>query len=204
MILAYFFFAALTSFFGSMQPGPVNLSVLHVCLQHQYKKALQIAVGGSVPELIYSFLALFFAHKLERYTIQLQAFASLVAGLFVVIGLIIFFIKPKQKVSEAKEVKSGFMTGFLVSIINPQLILFWIGIIAAMNLQHYDLVNAGFFSQAAFAIGTGVGAFFLHYLLIVLVKKYSASQTVHLIKSYGNKVIGAMLIFMGLVQFLIP
>lgn len=204
MILAYFLFATFTSFFGSMQPGPVNLSVLHVCLNKQYKKALDIAIGGSVPELIYSFLALVFAHQLDAYTAQLQAFASIVAGLFIVIGAIIYFIKPKQKVLEAKESKSGFATGFLVSIVNPQLILFWIGIIAAMNLQHVDLVNAGLGSQAAFALGTGVGAFLLHYLLIVLVKKYSASRTVYLIKSYGNKMIGLMLILMGLVQFLIP
>jgi threonine/homoserine/homoserine lactone efflux protein len=204
MIFAYFLFAVLTSFFGSMQPGPVNLSVLHVCLKKHYRKALLIAIGGSVPELIYSFLALFFAHKLEHYTLQLQAFSSLVAAIFVLVGIVIYFTKPKQNVAEAKEGKSGFFTGFLVSILNPQLILFWIGIIAALNLQHFDLLNAGFISQAAFALGTGVGAFLLHYLLILLVKKYSASKTVYLIKSYGNRMIGAMLILMGLLQFLIP
>ncbi|MBP7512040.1 MAG: LysE family transporter [Bacteroidia bacterium] len=204
MILAYFLFALATSFFGSMQPGPVNLSVLHSCLNKQYKKALNIAIGGSVPELIYSFLALVFAHKLNAYTVQLQAFASVVAILFIVVGGVIYFMKPKQRVSDAKESKSGFATGFLISIVNPQLILFWIGIIAAMNLQHFDLVNSGFYSQAAFSIGTGVGAFMLHYLLIVLVKKYSASRTVYLIKSYGNKMIGLMLILMGLVQLFIP
>jgi threonine/homoserine/homoserine lactone efflux protein len=204
MILAYFLFALSTSFFGSMQPGPVNLSVLHSCLNKQYKKALNIAIGGSVPELIYSFLALVFAHKLNAYTVQLQAFASVVAILFIVVGGVIYFMKPKQRVSDAKESKSGFATGFLISIVNPQLILFWIGIIAAMNLQHFDLVNSGFYSQAAFSIGTGVGAFMLHYLLIVLVKKYSASRTVYLIKSYGNKMIGLMLILMGLVQLFIP
>ncbi len=204
MILAYFLFALATSFFGSMQPGPVNLSVLHSCLNKQYKKALNIAIGGSVPELIYSFLALVFAHKLNAYTVQLQAFASVVAILFIVVGGVIYFMKPKQRVLDAKESKSGFATGFLISIVNPQLILFWIGIIAAMNLQHFDLVNSGFYSQAAFSIGTGVGAFMLHYLLIVLVKKYSASRTVYLIKSYGNKMIGLMLILMGLVQLFIP
>lgn len=204
MILAYFLFAFATSFFGSMQPGPVNLSVLHSCLNKQYEKAFNVAIGGSVPELIYSFLALVFAHKLDAYTVQLQAFASVVAILFIVVGGVIYFMKPKQRVSDAKESKSGFATGFLISIVNPQLILFWIGIIAAMNLQHFDLVNSGLYSQAAFSIGTGVGAFMLHYLLIVLVKKYSASRTVYLIKSYGNKMIGLMLILMGLVQLFIP
>ncbi|OYU94485.1 MAG: hypothetical protein CFE21_15880 [Bacteroidetes bacterium B1(2017)] len=201
MPIIYFLIAALISFFGSMQPGPVNLTLLHSCVHGHYKRGLYIAIGGSIPELIYSFIALLFAEALAPYTQLLQTVSGYVALAFVVIGIAFFFIKSKANVEEVKERKSGFGSGFLVSIVNPQLILFWLGIIAAMNLQHVDLLHAGILSMFLFAIGTSVGAFLQHYFLIFMVQTYSGSNTVKLIKQYGNKLTGAMLILLGLAQW---
>ncbi|MDZ4667714.1 MAG: LysE family transporter [bacterium] len=201
MFAFYFLFATSVSFFGSMQPGPVNLTVLSACVQSNFKKAFYIAIGGSIPEVFYSFCAILFAYKIETYTAPLQKLSSYVALVFMLIGVILFFIQSSANTSPKKESKYGLVTGFLVSIINPQLILFWIAIIAALQVKQFSLVKAGFISQMSFALGTGVGAFLLHYALIYFVRTYSTSNAIQMLRQYGNKMMGAMLFVLGLVQY---
>ena len=52
-----FSIAAVISFIGSLQPGPVNLQVLYSGFAGSRKQALLCAAGGIVPEFVYCVLA---------------------------------------------------------------------------------------------------------------------------------------------------
>ena len=61
-----FSFVTLISFAGSIQLGAVNLAVVQTTLNRNFSAGILVAVGGSIPEFIYSFLALkglFFVQK---------------------------------------------------------------------------------------------------------------------------------------------
>jgi threonine/homoserine/homoserine lactone efflux protein len=42
---------------GSLQPGPLNMSVVQLSLHDNPKGALKMNVGGCIPEFVYSLLA---------------------------------------------------------------------------------------------------------------------------------------------------
>ena len=52
-----FAIAFVASLLGSLQAGPVNLAVLHTTLRQGQRAGLRVAVGGSLPELLYAGLA---------------------------------------------------------------------------------------------------------------------------------------------------
>ena len=53
-----FSLVALISFAASIHIGAVNLAVVQATLNRNLSAGILVAVGGSIPEFIYSFLAL--------------------------------------------------------------------------------------------------------------------------------------------------
>jgi hypothetical protein len=52
-----FLCTTIISFMGSLQPGPLNMSVVQLSLHDNPKGALKMNVGGCIPEFVYSLLA---------------------------------------------------------------------------------------------------------------------------------------------------
>ena len=55
------------SFVGSLQLGPVNITVIHTVLKRRLKAGLLVALGGCVPELIYAAAAVWAGMWLEKH-----------------------------------------------------------------------------------------------------------------------------------------
>ena len=56
-MLTVFLVVSVISFVGSIHPGTVNLAVVQTTLGHSRRAGLYLALGGSLPELVYSLLA---------------------------------------------------------------------------------------------------------------------------------------------------
>lgn len=200
--LLLFTLALIISFVGSMQPGPVNLSVMYATLHRRNKRALFIAIGGSLPELIFSGIALIASVQLQAYFLHLRYFKIFLACLFILAGfwLIINVPKGKSKVNESSQ--NAFLFGFLLASINPQLIFFWTAIILSLESYGIVLLSASFWEKISFIIGSGVGAFALHFLIMHWLKRNQFSKGVLFFKKHANQVIGILLILLGLIMFL--
>lgn len=198
------------SFLGSVQLGPVNITVIRYAVSHQFKTALYIGLGGALPELIYSAISIKGADFLAQFPNMLTYLFWISIPLFFVIGLYFIFnakLRIKQKDLEAepsiiksKEIIKSITLGFSIGIINPMLLPFWI---IVLNTYHvYGLMmNSSSLEILAFIIGTGLGAFLLQYALVYLIKKYKQRFEQFILK-YSNPITGWMFILLALIQLI--
>jgi threonine/homoserine/homoserine lactone efflux protein len=198
--MEYFFaftLAFIISLFGSVQPGPVNLAVLTSSIQRKYKNAFFIALGGSWPEFMFSFIAF----KLAAFVVVLPIFITYfkIAIIIVLIILAVYLWFSKANISVSVSNKNGFVLGSLLAILNPQLILFWLAAIAyiqtnqILNLFHNNYV------LLFFCLGAMVGALVFHILLIYLSKRWFGNMATVFLK-YADKIVASIFAFLAIFQ----
>lgn len=130
MILAYSFIGLALAGIGGAAPGASNIAVLTTTTKHSLQKGMRVAIGAGIGELVLALLALcyssFFIHFFEMNLWTQIVFTSV----FFIIGAIFYSLKNlrflttlpiKNSISN-----SSLLKGFLLSLINPPVLLFWI------------------------------------------------------------------------------
>lgn len=201
--LSILFITAAISFAGSVQLGPVNLAVMKTVLEGRPRAALWIGAGVCVPEFIYAFFALYAsAWLLERQTL-LHILEWGVVPLLVGMGLfnILKKKKPIHEDEKAAEKAADFGRGFLISLLNPQLLPFWLMIMVMQN--GWDAFHiTGMTDRIAFVIGTGLGEFILICLVVWLTGKMKNFLLEKLKKWNLNRIFGWLFILLAAFQSL--
>jgi len=198
MLALIFLLFAVISFIGSLQPGPVNLGVVYYTLHQQKRKAVLLAIGGSLPEILYVVLAV----KLVSFTSVKQDYIRIISILasFVLIGLgaYLWFYKASKKGSHDKPPKGSFWSGMALGLLNPQLLVFWAGIIWYLQntFEGINLMETKYL--IASAVGAGIGAFLLHVFYIGLIQKYQQFILLRWLRTHPEKSIGLILFLLGL------
>ncbi|TAE80793.1 MAG: hypothetical protein EAY81_10195, partial [Bacteroidetes bacterium] len=200
-VFLYLSLASVISFAGSIQPGPVNMAVVFTALNNQFKRARYVALGGSVPELLASYVAMRFSLVIMDYENVIDQFSFGFSFVFIALGVVLIISKNANKLKQQNGSKSGFVLGFLLGLLNPQLILFWFGAITWLGIKGFQFHNHVL--QYTFIVGTGVGAFLLHILLLYLIQLNHNSIWVKRLNLYGNKIIGVIFILLGIVNFIL-
>lgn len=192
------FLAAFTiSFLGSVQPGPVNLAVLTSSMQHKYQNAFLIALGGSWPEFMFSFIAFKLAGFVVVLPVFVTCFKVVIIAVFVILAIYLWF--SNANISANVSNKNGFLLGSLLAILNPQLILFWLAAIAYLQTnQVLNLFHSNYI-LLLFCLGAMFGALALHVLLIVLSKKWFNNKATIFLK-YADKIVAIIFVFLAIFQ----
>lgn len=191
----------LISFIGSVQFGPVNLAVIRGYLVQGRSASVLIAIGGVLPEFIYSWLAISSINKnLIGYFKFLNWF---VAILFFIIGIYYFFKKqqPLNLLGNDAVKKLNLMNGFFLALLNVQLFPFWASMV--IFLQEGKFLNqVNFTVKLAFSLGATIGAFTL-LLLIIEVANHRRDFLVNKLERMNlNKIYGTLFFILAVVQFL--
>lgn len=181
------------SFLGALPLGIVNLSVIDVTANENFRAGLNLSFGASVIEVIHFLLAFWLGAlviELLEGNIYVQVF---VVVLFLSLGLVYFF-KPKKDKAKCPIVQlSNFLKGIVLSAINPQAIPFWVFVIAGLNASGWVMLNemAGLQWMLIFLFGVWVGKI----LALVLFGKLSLLIVSRLssISGWMNKIIGGVL-----------
>lgn len=185
------------SFVGSVQPGPVNLAVLTSSMQHKYKNAFLIALGGSWPEFMFSFIAFKLAAFIVFLPVSVTYFKVVIIAVFVILAIYLWF--SKANISANVSNKNGFLLGSLLAVLNPQLILFWLASIAYLQTnQVLNLFHSNYI-LFLFCLGAMFGALALHILLIYLSKKWFSNKATIFLK-YADKIVASIFVFLAIFQ----
>lgn len=192
-----FLASTVLSFAGSLQLGPVNSQVLRRAIAGKTRFARLTALGGALPEILYATLAAVLANQLNEYEALQDWFRWIFILFFTGIGLFLLLKKPKVEAPllKGKSPRNHpFVQGFLLGILNPQLIFFWSGI-----LVYLDSGSLNFFQIGAFALGAFTGAY---VLLIGLSRlgKTLANKKFFQEQNRVDKLIGAILLGIGLFE----
>lgn len=200
--MQYFFAFILSfiiSFVGSLQPGPVNLAVIAASFQKQYRNAIFIAIGGSLPEFLFCFIAFKATNLIVKWQQFFYYFQIIMAALLLIVGLYLWFNKANITLKTTQQ--NGFLLGTILAVLNPQLILFWTTLITYIHVNSLFELNLfeTNFILFYFCAGATFGAFSLHYLLISLSKIF-VNIPVKLFFYYTDKSIALIFVFLAIMQ----
>ena len=186
------------SFAGSVQPGPVNLAVVEATLTSSLKRGVWVALGGTLPEIIYASLAVKSHVFLSQHQSLFKILEIAAIPFFLVAGLISFYTSAGQarEAPENTGEKQVFL-GFISGILNPQLLPFWLVVLAFFH-SIFRMETPG--AQISFVAGAAAGAFLLLLLSAWLARHYSTSLHKCFTRYPVNKAMGLVLILMSLLQ----
>lgn len=197
----YFLLGFVGSFVGTLPLGPINLSVVKITIRDGLKAALQIILAAVLVELLYSFISLhctdFIVSQLtdHAYIGYMISVAFIAAGLFL---LIKSFPTNKSKVGDLKK-NSFFIQGLSIALFNPQAIPFWVFVIGWYKMEHWiPMQRLGWTAMLVFVIGAALGKLLSLYLFSYL--SHRLESKLQRISKYMNKIIGLVLLVIGLSQ----
>ena len=164
------------------------------------KAAFKMAYGASIPQLIYTYLALFgfdYFHNNLIFERQLQAVAAIVF-----IGLSLYFFWPKKEKKPLNESAKAttnhlsFTRGLILSFLNVLVIPFWI--FMAVFLGTYGIAVVTQNDILIFSIGSALGA-------LVAFGGYAKMsefiiRRIGKLVNYTNRVAGIIFLILGVYQ----
>jgi len=195
-----FLITAVVSFLGSVQLGSVNLAVIQTTLNKNFSAGLMVAIGGCLPEIIYATLALEGLAFIQQNQSWLDILNILMIPIFGTIGIIYFLQKspdPSLPKASTSNHKTNFLKGFLLALINPELLPFWFFI--SVYLNKYIAIDS-VAAKIAFVSGAVAGAFGILYLF-ALISSRKQQKIQQLLRNYPiNKIIGIIFMVLALFQ----
>jgi threonine/homoserine/homoserine lactone efflux protein len=197
-MIVSFLLATVISFAGSIQAGPVNLNVAFLSLKGEKRGALLMALGGSLPEMLYSAIAIFFSSIFLQNVRFVKGFELISIPVLLVLGILQLIKKPAKKASEPVKGRKQFLKGLVLGMANPMLIIFWVTVLVfvqEMNLVHLN----GWSDKFGFSLGTSAGAFLL-MLLIAALLNGNRIRVPEKLMYYSDKILGSILLLLALYQ----
>ena len=198
--LLAFLFATVVSLYGSMMAGMVNVNVIYAALHDSKQHAKWMALGGVLPELFYSAVALFGVEMVKTNTRLFEILKFAVVPVLVLLGIYFLFKKEGNGgITEHKSQHGSFFKGIILAMLNPQLITFWFGwILIAHNFidfNQYVLISP----RISFVLGTAVGAYIMLRIFIYLTVR-NRDLILKSMKIRINAAVGVILIALGFIQ----
>ncbi len=167
------------SFIVAIPVGPVNLAVVQNSIKYGMVSGIKIAFGSATVEFFYCFVALwgvktFLANPNIMFFLQIISIPVLI-----IMGI---FNLLRKKETEEKDHESNkpsrgdFFLGASLTVVNPILLPFWMGVAAYLKTLHIFGENFHFLHNSstnwAFIIGVALGSF----LFLTLVSFISSKR----------------------------
>lgn len=198
MVFQVFFIGAVASFLGSIPPGTLNILVLQLGLENKLKAALRFALAVALIEYPYAWIAVEFEAWITSSPAIQEHFKLLAAVVMIILGLLGIWTAKKPTMATLKMQQSGFVRGLILSVLNPQAIPWWIGVIAYLKSEGWIVLDTTM-RLHSFLFGTAIGVLALLVILAIMAERVS-----HMIKH--NRLLamapGVVLLFLGLFTLL--
>lgn len=202
MILIYFLVGIIAAVLSALPLGASNIAVINTTLKQNAKQAFKIAITAGIAEVVLSYYALhcnMFVKDFFDDNIWVQI---LIVILLFIAGGFLFFKKQKEKTPKKKKLsQSKYATGFLLGILNPPVLIYWVIAFGIINNNDIMLsLRSSFTVLFLFFFGVYLGKLITLYFysrISVAIKNKSENITLII-----NKVTGVLLIIIGFVQAL--
>ncbi len=200
MIFIYLFIGIFTAILSALPLGASNIAVINITLKENAKQAFKIAITAGAAEVLLSYYALDCNEVIRRFfndNVWVQT--TIVILLFAAGGYLFFKKQTQKKPKKLKLTQSKYATGFLLGIINPPVLIYWVIAFGVLNNNDFMLSLQSSFS-VLFLFFTGV---YLGKLLTLYgYSKISAhiKNRINNISHLVNRVTGVLLMFIGLIQ----
>jgi threonine/homoserine/homoserine lactone efflux protein len=159
-------------YFGSMPvAGPISLLVLHLGLEGDVRHGFYVAMGGALAEGLYALLAFWgLSTAMDRFPVILPVSRLVGAAILLGLGLVLLLRKPRERDPAGprrKGTKRSFIAGFLITAVNPTLLVTWTAAVAALHGTGLLRMSQGQAVPFALAVSLGIVAWFATLLAVV-------------------------------------
>ena len=148
------------SFFGSMAPGTLNLTTIHVSVFNSISAALWFVFGAVIIEMFYAAFAVTILHRVQipnrwKNTVQWIFVACLISyG-----GYILWtetFKTPSYNIERTSFTGSAFVFGISMSFVTPSQVPFWM--FWGTLLKQRNILDHSISSLIIYTLSAGIGA----------------------------------------------
>jgi threonine/homoserine/homoserine lactone efflux protein len=187
-------------YIGSMPvAGPISVLVLHLSLAHASRRAFFVAVGGALAESLYALLAFWgLSTVLASRPVVLPASRLVGSVLLLAIGLVMLLTRPKGATPSTQPPRRGakrsLALGFLVTAVNPTLIVTWTAAVAALHATGLVAMRRDQALPFAAAVCAGIIAWFATLLWMVI--RWRDRMSVQTLGRF-RRAMGAVLVALG-------
>jgi threonine/homoserine/homoserine lactone efflux protein len=202
-IALVFFLTTLICFAASLQPSPVSIGIMKAASKKMWSYTWYKTFGGVIAEAFYAALAILIAELIYRQVggwSLMEYFGPLIMigfGVYLIYAANKKFIRGRRHFTDRSH---PFISGFVLGFMNPQIFLFYSGLLLAFyqfGIKPEHAVHRMF----AFVSGAMLGLFLMLSLIIYLVKRRGGISH----QFTGRRIMifsGVLIIIVGLYQFI--
>ena len=136
------------------------------------KIAWRFSLAAALIEYPYAWLAVELSSVIQTSPVITTYFELIGAVVMITLGILNLYASQKPTSAVSKFQQSGFRRGILLSIINPLVLPFWVGITAYLQSQHWVELSSAT-NLHAYLFGVSMGALTLLISVAYLAKKVS-------------------------------
>ena len=200
MLILYFVIGILASIIGALPLGASNIAVINTTLKQNARQAFKIALAAGIAEVILSYYALHCNMIVRNFFDNNMWIQAVIAFILLVIGGYLFFRnKSETPLKKNKLAKSKYTTGFLLGILNPPVLIYWIIAFGVINNNDIMLsLKSSFAVLFLFFFGVYSGKLLTLYLysrFSLIIKNRVQNMSLII-----NKVTGVLFVVIGLLQ----
>ncbi len=150
------------SYLGSIPPGTINVTTMQMTILGHHRGALFFALAASLTEFVYAGITVRFQMFLSERPIITENFQIITATAMLILGVANLMAKgDSSRFSTKRPLKgrNGFKLGFMLGILNPLTIPFWLAVTA--YLQSNQWINLQGYLFWVYLVGISTGTFAL-------------------------------------------
>lgn len=141
MVLIYLLLGIITSIISALPLGASNIAVINTTLKQNAKQAFKIAVAAGVAEVILSYYALHSNVAVKSFFNNNTWIQILLV--IILLGVGFFLMLKKQSVNtkpkSRKLTQSKYAIGFVLGLLNPPVLLYWLIVYGVLNNNNFML-----------------------------------------------------------------
>jgi len=209
-IIYYFFIGLTTAVVGALPLGTTNVAVINTTIKENIQNALKIVYTAAFAEMILIITALTFNAQIESFMRMNPWVLYIVIAVMFTVGIVLVIGRKecvKDENDECIYVKkrrihvSKQMLGFLLGLINPTVLIYWLFVISYLSKK---MIYLNISVACSFLIIFLIGAFLGKVITLYGYGKFSfmLKQKIKNITTTVNRVIGVLLIFVSVFQLI--
>jgi len=162
-LITYFFIGLITSIIGALPLGTTNVAVINTTIKENLQSALKIVYTAALAELILVFIAISYNSRIENFINMNIWLQYAIVFILLTVGIVLFLGRKECVKDENDEciiikkrrfIISKQMLGFILGLINPTVLIYWILVISFLSKKMIYLnINIEYILLAIFLIG---------------------------------------------------
>ncbi len=200
MLFLTLLFGFITSYLGMITPSMLNITALKISIEKSKNTALYYSGGVALVVIFQGYFALFFLKIIYADPTILETIEIGAIIIFSILSIFFFWkaFQDQKEIVTRKLVKSGFLTGMGLSMINMFAVPFYCGIGALLNM--YGILELNITSISFFVLGSTFGTFLILYHYILLAEKIKSK--ISRFSKYLNFFLGGVTGIMALISLI--